>query len=256
MARKGGVWDRLVLDRAKARWADAARDALKCDLASLRSQRDHARGLRAHLDVLLHRAQERLQMPVGGDRTLPRPAGTDWAWRPELWRAAWPYSARAPLKTGTRIGTETTFFHDAGLAEIALRQAPNLRESDLAPYRLEIDVLGFDGGFLSVVLDLPQTAVDGLKRDHILRADLSLELEAPLEVFLRLNVQHGPNTEQMMLEAPRGQVEAVLEFDLAYSQLNEKRVEKAWLDLIFEAPAMNRIALRDITLSRRLRAAF
>jgi hypothetical protein len=45
-----------------------------------------------------------------------------------------------------------------------------------------------------------------------------------------------------------------VEFDLAYSNLNEKRVESAWIDLIFESPQMNRVALRDLTLSRRRRA--
>ena len=45
-----------------------------------------------------------------------------------------------------------------------------------------------------------------------------------------------------------------MEFDLAYSNLNEKRVERAWIDLIFEGPQMNQIILRDLTFSRRPRA--
>ena len=45
-----------------------------------------------------------------------------------------------------------------------------------------------------------------------------------------------------------------VEFDLAYSRLNEKRIDKAWLDLIFEGPQMNQVVLRDLTFSRRLRA--
>jgi len=32
---------------------------------------------------------------------------------------------------------------------------------------------------------------------------------------------------------------------LAYSNLNEKRVEKAWIDLIFEGPEITRIMLRE-----------
>ena len=46
----------------------------------------------------------------------------------------------------------------------------------------------------------------------------------------------------------------MVEFDLAYSKINEKRVEKLWVDLIFEGPEMNQIILRDVTFSRRPRA--
>lgn len=255
MVRKSRVWDKLVAARVLSRWAKAAQSAGRLDMASLRARREQALQLRPHLDLFLHRSGERLGMPARADRNFPKPDTADWAWRPELWRAAWPGADQAPLASGTRIGTETTVFHDARLAEIALRQLPNLRESDLAPYRVSLDVLGFDGGFVSLVLDLPQDATADLGRDHILQVNLTLELEAPLDVFVRLNVQHGPNTEQMTLEAPQSDGETAVEFDLAYSALNEKRVEKAWVDVIFENPRMNKAVLRDITVSRRLRAA-
>ena len=54
---------------------------------------------------------------------------------------------------------------------------------------------------------------------------------------------------------PLGEEEVFVEFDLAYSRLNEKRVDKMWLDLIFEGPEMNQVILRDRTFSRRKRAA-
>jgi uncharacterized protein DUF6478 len=44
------------------------------------------------------------------------------------------------------------------------------------------------------------------------------------------------------------------EFDLAYSNINEKRVEKIWIDLIFDNPAMNQVTLHDLTLTRAPRA--
>ena len=49
-------------------------------------------------------------------------------------------------------------------------------------------------------------------------------------------------------------VENATHGNLAYSNLNEKRVEKAWVDLIFEQPSMNQVILRDVTFSRRPRA--
>jgi hypothetical protein len=51
-----------------------------------------------------------------------------------------------------------------------------------------------------------------------------------------------------------GQEEVWVEFDLAYTDLNEKRIERMWLDLIFEGPELNQILLRDVTLARRPRA--
>ena len=46
----------------------------------------------------------------------------------------------------------------------------------------------------------------------------------------------------------------MVEFDLAYTKMNEKRIERMWVDLIFVGPEMNQIILRDVTFSRRPRA--
>ena len=67
---------------------------------------------------------------------------------------------------------------------------------------------------------------------------------------------HGPNTEQVVRELPLNQKEVVVEFDMAYTNLNEKRVGKAWLDLIFEGPEMNQVVIRDLTFARCPRAEF
>ena len=81
-----------------------------------------------------------------------------------------------------------------------------------------------------------------------------VELEKPLEIFARLNVRHGPNTEQIVRELPIYQDDVMVEFDLAYTKLNEKRVESMWVDLIFEGPQMNQVTLRDVTFCRTPRA--
>ena len=137
---------------------------------------------------------------------------------------------------------------------MTLRQLRNQREADLAPFGLRMDVFRFDGSFLSLVIDMPKEASDGLKRKHLLRMDTIVEMEKPLEIFARLNIRNGPNTEQIVRELPLHQSEVMVEFDLAYTKLNEKRVEKMWLDLIFEGPEMNQVILRDLTFSRRPRA--
>ena len=87
------------------------------------------------------------------------------------------------------------------------------------------------------------------------RVVTGIETERPIEIFARLNIRHGPNTEQLVRELPHDAPGTLVEFDLAYSRLNEKRVERAWLDLIFETPDMNQVTLRDLTFARYRRAA-
>lgn len=237
------------------RWARAARNATDTGLAELRAQRSSARLLRTHLDRLIHRADERLALPLIGSTSFPRPHNADWSWRPEMWRGRLPSPGASSVETKSMLGKEVTLFHDCALSELTLRQLRNQREEDLAPYGLRMDVFKFDGSFLSLVIDLPHEAVQGLRKTHLIGMNAIVEMENPLEIFGRLNIRHGPNTEQIVRELPLNQQDVTVEFDLAYSKLNEKRVERAWIDLIFEGPEMNQITLRDLTFSRRPRAA-
>ena len=249
------ILDRLAYRRTMRQWARAARQAGSTNLGKLRQFRLSARLLRTHLDRLIHRADERLALPVIGSNSFPRPHNADWAWRPELWRGPLPSPGASSVQTKSMLGKEATLFHDCNLSELTLRQLRNQREEDLAPYGLRLDVFKFDGSFLSLVIDLPAEATNGLNRNHLLRMDCIVEMEKSLEIFARLNIKHGPNTEQIVRELPLHEADITVEFDLAYSNLNEKRVEKAWIDLIFEGPEMNQVVLRDLTFSRRPRAA-
>jgi hypothetical protein len=245
----GKVYSRNIL-----RWARAARQADTADLTTLRRQRSRARLLKAHLDRLIHTADERLALPLIGSTSFPKPHNADWSWRPELWRGPLPTPGLSSVQTKSMLGSEVTLFHDCDQSELTLRQLRNLREEDLAPYGLRLDVFKFGGSFLSLVIDLPEEGVTGLKRTHLLRMDAIVEMEKPLEIFARLNIRHGPNTEQIVRELPLSEENIRVEFDLAYSNLNEKRVERAWIDIIFEGPEMNQVILRDLTFSRRPRA--
>ncbi len=241
--------------RTLMRWARAARHAHRTELSVLRRQRSRARLLKSHLDRLIHKADERLALPMIGSNSFAKPHNADWAWRPELWRGPLPTPGLSAVQTKSMLGDEVTLFHDCDFSELTLRQLRNLREEDLAPYGLRMDVFNFDGSFLSLVIDLPDEGVNGLRRTHLLRMDVIVEMEQPLEIFARLNVRHGPNTEQIVRELPLKEDNIRVEFDLAYSNLNEKRVERAWIDIIFEGPEMNQVVLRDLTFSRRPRAS-
>ncbi|MBV2359191.1 hypothetical protein KUH32_05370 [Thalassococcus sp. CAU 1522] len=251
---KQGLIDRTMHAAALRRWARAARAAKETDLPELRAQRARARRLKTHLDQLIHVADNRLALPVLGNQSFPRPHDADWAWRPELWCGPLPVPGLSSVQSKSMLGNEVTLFHDCAHSEITLRQLRNMREADLAAFGLRLDVFKFDGSYLSLAVDLPEIASQGLKRKHLIRLNTILEMEKRIEIFARLNIKHGPNTEQVVRELPLHQDDVVVEFDLAYTKLNEKRVERMWLDLIFEGPQMNQIILRDLTLSRRKRA--
>lgn len=254
MQLRSTLLDWAVHRRALRRWAKAARNVSVMKHAQLRSERGRARKLRYLLNEVISVADNRLALPMIGSNAFPKPHGTDWSWRPALWREPLPVPGMSSVKSKSTLGAEVTLFHDCAQSELTLRQVRNSREADLAPYGLRMDVFNFDGSFLSLVLDMPQAAVDGLQKRHLIRMDTIVEMEKPLEIFARLNIKHGPNTEQIVRELPLNEVDCMVEFDLAYSNLNEKRIERAWIDLIFENPQMSQVTLRDLTFSRSPRA--
>ena len=250
----GGFLDKLFHRRSLRRWRREAAQAAAMPLSRLRQQRNQARKLRGELDRLIHIADGRLALPQIGSSFFPRHHGTDWSWRPELWRGPLPSPGLSSVPSKSKLGEEISLFHDCAAQELTLRQLRNSREEDLAPFGLRMDVFKFDGSFLSLVVDLPADACNGLSRHHLVRVDSIIETEKPLEIFARLNIRHGPNTEQLVRELPLGEKNVTVEYDLAYSNLNEKRIERIWLDLIFEAPDMNQVVLRDLTFARHRRA--
>lgn len=249
-----GLLDLAIHKRNLLRWSRAARNASRAELSDLRSERARARELRHKLDELLQVADSRLALPRIGSSAFPRPAGTDWSWRPDLWRGPLTPRGESSVPSKTPIGNEVAIFHDCRISELTFRQLRNSREEDLAPFGLRLDVFRFDGSFLSVVIELPTEACQGLKRRHLVRVDANVEMEKPLEIFARLNIRHGPNTDQIVREMPLHDNEVFVEFDLGYTKLNEKRIERMWLDLIFEGPEMNQVTLRDVTMARYPRA--
>jgi len=246
--------DRILLRRAARRLGRLGARAGAADLATLKALRPPLRQMRREIDRFLHEAEGRLALPMIGADAMRKPLHCDWAWRPEIWRGPISPPGLAAVETRAGFGSQATVFHDCAQSELTLRQIRNRRESDLAPFGLRIDVFRFDGSFLSLVIDLPEAAVQGLGLRHVIRMEAVVDTEKPLEIFARLNIRHGPNTEQIVRELPLGAAEVAVEFDLAYTRMNERRVERAWVDLIFEGPQMNQIALRDVTFTRRPRA--
>ncbi len=248
--------DKLMHRRILRHWRQAAQQAGQADLLTLRRKRDAARALENELRAFLGIAEERLRLPLRGTNAIERPIGTDWVWRPEIWRVPLVPPGIAAVENGLSCGREARIFHDCPRSEIILRQIRNDDSEDaLAPFGLGLEAFAFDGSFLSLALDLPSESLEGLEKEHVFRVTIDRTAEKDMEIFVRLNIRHGPNTEQLVCGIPPGAGEGMAEFDLAYSRINEKRVEKIWLDVIFENPELNRIRLRDLTVVRRMRAA-
>lgn len=255
MAGRLSFIDRFMIARALRRWAGLADRAAGLDLHTLRALRASARALRRQLDRVIHTADSRLALPAASSARIPAPLGADWVWRPEPWRGPVSVAGLACVTSGTQVSDGIAIFHDCPMAEISYRQIRNTQPDDSASYGLEIGVYAFRGSFLSLALDLPRDAAEGLRQKHVIRLDAMVEAERPAQILARLNVRHGPNTAQLVGTIATGSGAGVVEFDLAYAGIDEQRVEKLWVDLFVQAPAMNSITLRDVILCRRPRAA-
>ncbi len=242
------------MQKVQQRWAEVAEEAVGMEPMELRAWRGKARAMRREIDRLIHVAEYRLAQPALGAGLPRQPLGTDWAWRPDVWRGPVPERGAAAVEARTSVSEDITLYHDCTAPEVILRQVRNSDEADLAPFGLTLEMFGFDGSFLSLAARLPDAAVEGLRLRHLIRLEAVMDAERPVEAFARLNIKHGPNVEQMVRELPKDGRAKMVEFDLAYAKIDEKRIEKLWLDVIFERPAMTGITLRDVTLSRRPRA--
>jgi Family of unknown function (DUF6478) len=252
MASGVTAWlDRALQRRLLARWTRLADAAGSMDIAEMRRQRGRAAALKRQVDRVILEADRRLATPATGEGPA-RPLGADWVWRPGPWAAPLPRSGIAAVPQKAELCRGVTLYHDAAQAEVTLRQLRATSLGDPAPFALAIDALAFEGSFLSLAIELPETALAGLRNRHVISATLKVAMERRLEAYARLNIRHGPNQEQVVRAFDPGTAE--VEFDLAHTRMNERRVEALWLDLIFDSPAMNRIAIGDVTVSRRPRA--
>ncbi len=240
---------------ARRYWSQAATRAADTSTspAKVKQIADEAGRLRQDLDAIERAAAARLNFAAAPDNGIEQPVSSDWAWRPELWTAPLRPAVLIGPESGTALGQHMKLFHDGNAGQALVRQSRNTR-AGLASYRFEIETFRFDASYVSLVLTLPEAPVTGLKLRHLIALNLNYMTEGGLVGFARLNVKHGPNVETILRELPPGDYDTSVEFDMAYTKLNEKRVEAMWLDLIFEKPTLNRIVINDLTMARFPRA--
>ena len=171
-------------------WDRQSHDASTMDLAELHDLRARARLLHNRVSKLNHVAVSRLTLPVIGSKAIKKPQGTEWAHRPEAWSGPVSPSGMSSVASKSKICHELALFHDCNASEMTLRQVRNNREEDLAPFGIQLDVFKFEGSFLSLAVQMPEAAVEGLKKEHIIRLTLIVDSERPQEMFARLNLRH------------------------------------------------------------------
>lgn len=254
MAKSENLFGKLFQRRALKHWAQNAAQAKTAELQSLNIQRENARKLRDHLNEVISVADRRISQRSLSSAIINHPSNASWAWRPELWSEPLKQRNFTQVVNKTALGNEAKVFHNCDLSELSVKQRNVSTDKGGAPYQTQFEVFKFAGSFLSLVLDLPDGVLEGLKKRHIIRLDVLAESEEPIVIFTRLNVKHGPNTEQIVHELKLDADAGHVEFDLAFTGANERRIEKMWLDLIFEDPSMNLITIRDLTMYRYPRA--
>lgn len=261
MAARLRKWlERRTRERAERQWSRLSQRVERLGPTGLRRLRDEALGLRASINRFLQGADRRARQSRAALEMVQLPAGTDWRWRPGFMAAPVVPRGIVQPESGRRLGEHATVWHNCPERALLLEQFVSPGATDLSPFGLRLEVFGFSGSFLSLAIDLPPEALAGLTRRHVLRLETTIAVERPLGVYGRMNIGHGPNVEEIAQKfadiEPGPQHRQVIEFDLAYTEMNEKRLDKIWLDLIFESPRMSAVEIHELFLSRHLRAEF
>lgn len=239
-------------------WASCADELRRDGQLPNKTIRAEARKLHRDLSLILQLTGLQAKRARGGLGAFPVRPGTDWRWRPAIFSGQISPKGVVQPKAGARLGHEVAVWHDCSERALTLRQVRNSRADDLAPYGLQLDVMGFSGEYLSLSIDLPEACREELERHHVLRLQVELGSELPINMYGRLNLVQGPNTAQVVqgLDDSTGaeRSSCMAEFDLYHAGLADRPVEKAWVDLIFGSPYMNGIFLSDVVMSRYPRA--
>jgi hypothetical protein len=156
-------------------------------------------------------------------------------------------------QSGARLMPNTKVFFDDATCALIVQQFRNDISEGFAPYGVALELFQFEGSFLSLAIDLPDELYETFAKDELIGLSGAIFAERPAGFTVRLNIKHGPNTDQLIQAHDLNHSEIRAEFDLAHLNINVKRVEKIWLDLVFETPNFNRISVTDLAFYKRPR---
>ena len=157
------------------------------------------------------------------------------------------------VQSGTRLTSNTKVFFDGGDCAVIFKQLRNDISQGFAPYGVALELFQFDGSFLSLAIDLPDSLCRSFTKNELIGLSGEIFAERATGFTIRLNIKHGPNTEQLIQAHDLNWSNIGVEFDLEHLKINVNRVEKIWVYLVFETPNFNRISLTDIAFSKRPR---
>ena len=235
--------------RAMRRWSRALDGVDQLDPAQAKRLQKEADKLSKRLNRVLNAVEGRMATAKEmSSNQLPLHA--DWSWCPSFWNGPLTPSGLTHVESGARLSTDTALFHDCSLNDITLRQT---RDPVQQAFAARIETLDFSGSYISMAIDLPKDATTGLTAFHIISCSAFIKMERAIEVYARLNLGFGPNVESLIVKHDPNNPED-FEFDLSSASIDENRLDRAWIDLIFDRPAYNQIIIQNVTLHRRLRA--
>lgn len=246
--------ERLHLSRGGAVWTRVQGRIPDLSAPELRGLRAKARHLRRHLDAFILASAREIHAQTSSLLHAQRQRQGDRVWQPDLWLLTLSPASRVIGESPHALSETCSLFTDCARPEIILRQFAESDPDHAAPYYIALETFVFEGSFVSLVIDLPADFLDGIEREDLITVGLVSGVEAPVQGFVRLNLQHGPNEAQMVHGLNSG-ARDTLDFDLQHVDLNEKRIGKVWLEVIFEKPSQNRIVLHDLFVRRRRRVA-
>ena len=157
-------------------------------------------------------------------------------------------------ESGCDLGADLQLFFDGTESDLVVRQLELSGTPDDAPFPLGIEVYQFDGSFLSIVQNLPDDVAQGTTETDVVELSFVINAESECDIFLRLNIRHGPNESQLTRGCRTAARRQVQSFDLAEAGLSHRTVERIWIDLILSDPVMNRFSVDDLIARRRRRA--
>lgn len=175
------------------------------------------------------------------------PPKTQWAYTPALWDGS-AHDIAGNILTTTELAENIEIHHD-GEGDIFAIRPP----SEGSGLNFEFD--DFKGSFISIVFTLPRDVAKLLGRHDLLRISLKSSATESFKAFARLNLRHGPNSEQATRMIDIGEGDIFTEFDIFYMDIEANRVSKAWIDIIINEPAGRKFGLSDVVILSRVRAS-
>jgi len=248
------ILENLLERRAVRRWDRLIEATRTAGPARLRRLKRFADTIAPRVNAIDTITRERLSSAKNGNAFKGLPVTTDWADHPDIWDRAMLRGGLIARKSPTRLDDRVAVFHDCKTPSLTVRQVQEPYADGQSRRGLQFDIYDFDGSFLSVVIQAADGMVSGLSNNHVLRVTANISSERHIHANLRLNLKHGPNTEQIEKALDVSGRVAKAEFDLAYLTFNETRVGQIWFDLFLDSDPMNMIRIHSLTLSRHTRA--